>query len=136
MKQYIIRRILISLIVLVGVSFLLYTIIYFMPGDFVSTVTSGNPYITDEMKQKLRELYGTDKGLLEGYFDWALAALKGDFGTSFVFQQPVTQVIKDRMWVSFWLSFIAFIIQIAIALPLGTIAATKQYSKIDYSIRH
>lgn len=134
MKQYIIRRILISLIVLVGVSFLLYAIIYFMPGDFVSTVTSGNPYITDEMKQRLRELYGVDKGLLEGYFDWALAALKGDFGTSFVFQQPVTQVIKDRMWVSFWLSFIAFIIQIAIALPLGTIAATKQYSKIDYSI--
>lgn len=134
MKQYIIRRILISLIVLVGVSFLLYSIIHFMPGDFVTTITSGNPSITEEMKQKLRELYGVDKGLLEGYFDWASAALKGDFGTSFVFQQPVTEVIKDRMWVSFWLAFIAFVIQLAIAIPLGTIAATKQYSKLDYSI--
>ena len=117
MKQYIIRRILISLIVLVGVSFLLYAITYFMPGDFITTITSGNPSITEEMKQKLRELYGVDKGLLEGYIDWALAALKGDFGTSFVFQQPVTQVIKDRMWVSFWLAFIAFVIQVGLALP-------------------
>lgn len=134
MKQYIIRRIFISLIVLVGVSFLLYCITYFMPGDFINTITSGNPAITEEMKQKLRELYGVDKGLLEGYIDWALAALKLDFGTSFVFQKPVVQIIKDKMWISFWLSFIAFIIQIALALPLGTIAATKQYSKIDYSI--
>lgn len=134
MKQYIIRRIFISLIVLVGVSFLLYSIIYFMPGDFITTITSGNPNITEEAKEKLRELYGINKGLFEGYFNWATSALKGDFGVSFVFQEPVTKIIKDRMWISFWLSFIAFVIQILLAIPLGVIAARKQYSKLDYSI--
>ncbi len=134
MKQYIIRRILISLVVLFGVSFILYAIIHFMPGDFVTTITSGNPSITAEMKEKLKELYGVDKGLIEGYVSWAKAALHGDFGTSFVFKEPVVDIIKDKMWVSFWLSFIAFAIQLAIAIPLGVIAARKQYSKIDYGI--
>lgn len=134
MKQYIIRRILISLIVLFGVSFILYAIIHFMPGDFVTTITSGNPSITPEMKEKLKELYGVDKSLLEGYFDWAKAALHGDLGTSFVFKEPVIDIIKDKMWISFSLSSIAFVIQLALAIPLGIIAATKQYSKIDYTI--
>lgn len=134
MKQYIIRRILISLIVLVGVSFILYAIIQFMPGDFVTTTTAGNPAITEEMRERLRELYGVDKGIIEGYLSWVGSALKGDLGTSFVFQKPVIEVIKDKMWISFWLASIAFVFKLLLALPLGTIAATKQYSKIDYVI--
>lgn len=134
MRQYIIRRVLISFIVLIGVSFLLYAVIHFMPGDFVTATTSGNPAITEEMKEKLRELYGIDKGIVEGYINWVGAALKGDLGTSFVFQKPVIDVIKDKMWISFWLAFTAFVIKILLALPLGVIAAKKQYSKTDYAI--
>ncbi len=134
MKQYIIRRILISIFVLFGVSFLLYAIIRMMPGDFISQVTSGNPQITEEMKENLRALYGLDKGIIEGYFSWAKDAIRGDLGTSFVYKQPVTQVIGDRMWVSFALAGTAFVLQLLIAIPLGVLAATKQYSKTDYTI--
>ncbi len=134
MKQYIIRRILTSIIVLFGVSFLLYGIIRMMPGDFVQQMTSGNPEITAEQKEKLREQYGIGGSVIEGYVNWVKGAVKLDFGDSFKYKEPVMKVISERMWVSFSLAAIALIIELAIAIPLGVIAATKQYSKTDYTI--
>lgn len=134
MRQYIIRRVFISIFVLFGVSFLLYAIIRLMPGDFITVSSSGNPGITAEMQDNLRELYGLDKGIVGGYFSWIKDAARGDFGDSFIFKKPVLEVINDKMWVSFALAFTAFILQIIIAIPLGVVAATKQYSKTDYAI--
>ena len=134
MRQYIIRRILTSILVLFGVSILLYGMLRMMPGDFVSQMTSGNPSITVEQQEKLRESYGLNGTIIEGYFRWVKDALRGDFGISFTFQKPVIEVIKSRMWTSFALSFSAFIIELLIAIPFGIIAATKQYTKTDYII--
>ncbi|MBR6638594.1 MAG: ABC transporter permease, partial [Lachnospiraceae bacterium] len=96
MKQYIIRRIFTSIIVLFGVSFLIYAMLRMMPGDFVEQITSGNPTITAEQKERLRELYGLNSGIAEGYFNWIKDALRGDFGTSFTYRKPVIDVIKSR----------------------------------------
>ena len=134
MKQYIIRRVLISICVLFGVSFLIYGILRSMPGDFVEQMTSGNPTITAEQKELLRESYGLNGSVIEGYIGWIKNAVKGDFGTSFLYAKPVTEVISSRMWTSFSLASIAFVIQLCIAIPLGIFAATKQYTKIDYAI--
>ena len=134
MKQYIIRRGLISICVLFGVSFLIYGILRSMPGDFVEQMTSGNPTITSEQKELLRESYGLNGSVIEGYIGWIKNAVKGDFGTSFLYAKPVTEVISSRMWTSFSLASIAFVIQLCIAIPLGILAATKQYTKIDYAI--
>ena len=67
MKQYIIRRVLISIGVLFGVSFLIYGILRLMPGDFIEQMTSGNPSITAEQKELLRESYGLNGTVIEGY---------------------------------------------------------------------
>lgn len=134
MKQYIIRRILTSILVLFGVSFLIYGILRMMPGDFVDQMTSGNPAITAEQKEKLKEQYGLNGTIVEGYVNWLKGAIRLDFGTSFKYKVPVVQVIQDRMWVSFSLASIALAIELMIAIPLGVIAATKQYSKLDYGI--
>ena len=134
MKQYVIRRILISIVVLLGVSFLIYGILRLMPGDFIEQMTSGNPSITAEQKEALRESYGLNGTPIEGYVSWIKNALKGDFGTSFLYQKPVTEVISSRMWTSFSLAAIAFVIQLCIAIPLGILASTRQYSKTDYFI--
>lgn len=134
MKQYVIRRILISIVVLFGVSFLIYGILRLMPGDFIEQMTSGNPSITAEQKEVLRESYGLNGTPIEGYVSWIKNALKGDFGTSFLYQKPVTEVISSRMWTSFSLAAIAFVIQLCIAIPLGILASTRQYSKTDYFI--
>ena len=134
MKQYVIRRILISIVVLFGVSFMIYGILRLMPGDFIEQMTSGNPSITAEQKEFLRESYGLNGTVIEGYVTWIKKAITGDFGKSFLYAKPVTEVIKSRMWTSFSLAAIAFVIQLCIAIPLGILAATKQYTKTDYLI--
>lgn len=134
MKQYIFKRILISFLVLFGVSILLYGIARSVPGDYVSNITAGNQNITPEMEQKMRELYGLDKGIIEGYLSWLGDALHGDFGTSFKFQQPVVEVIKKNMAPTLALAGISMILEILIAIPFGIIAARRQYSVTDYTI--
>ena len=72
--------------------------------------------------------------VLGGYFSWLGNMLKGDLGDSFLYQMPVATVISDHMWVSFLISLVALIFQFAIAIPLGIISATRQYSVVDYSV--
>lgn len=134
MRQYIIRRILISILVLFGVSFLLYSIASLVPGDYVENITAGNPNISAEMKERMKEQYGIDKGLIEGYFSWLLNAIRLDFGTSFIYQKPVTEVIVKYLPITFSLAAMAMAFEILLAIPLGILAARKQYSKADYAI--
>lgn len=134
MKQYIIKRVLISILVLFGVSFILYAICRSMPSDYVTLKTAGNPNVTEEMKNRMREIYGLDKGILDGYVSWLGDAVRGDFGTSFIYQKPVAEIIKKYAPITFALAFIAMILEILLAVPFGILAAKKQYSRLDYSI--
>lgn len=72
--------------------------------------------------------------VLSGYFSWLGNAMRFDLGESFDHQQPVTKVIADNMWISFALSLIALVLEFLIAIPLGIISATKQYSATDYAV--
>ena len=134
MKRYIINRLLVSIFVLLGVSVILYFIIRNMPTDYVSNITSGNPKITPEMVEKMKTAYGLDKGVVEGYIDWLKSALKGDFGVSFIYQKPVTEIIAKYIPPTFFLAFFALIFQVLLAVPLGILAAKKQYQNTDYII--
>jgi peptide/nickel transport system permease protein len=133
-KQYIIRRLLLSVVILFGVSIIIYALVRSMPGDFVESMTAGNPKVTPEMIARLKRLYGLNVGIIEGYFKWVVQALQGNFGDSFVYQKPVTEVISSKMWVSFSLAATAFFFELLIAIPLGIVSATKQYSKLDYAV--
>ena len=79
---------------------------------------------------------GWDKlaALFDGYFSWLGNMLQGNFGDSFLYQLPVNQVIADHMWISFLISLVALIFQFAIAIPLGIVSATRQYSITDYAV--
>lgn len=134
MRQYIIKRLLISILVLFGVSVLLYSIAHMVPGDYVSNITAGNQNITPEMEQRMREAYGLDKGLVEGYLSWLGDALRGDFGTSFKYKEPVVNVIARYMPATLALAAISMILELALAIPLGILAARRQYSVTDYAI--
>lgn len=134
MRQYIVRRLFICLFVLFGVSIIIYALMRGMPGNYVDTLTNGNPEITQEMKDNLMEMYGLNKGIIEGYVEWVGEALRGNLGQSFVYGKPVEDIIKDKMWTSFWLALPSMILQLLIAIPLGIISATKQYSKTDYVV--
>ena len=72
--------------------------------------------------------------ILEGYFTWLSNILQGDLGESFLAQQPVSEVIKNNIWVSFTISLIALILQFVISIPLGIASATHQYGALDYTV--
>lgn len=79
-------------------------------------------------------LWNKFTAVLGGYFSWLGNMLRGDLGDSFLYQQPVGEVIADHMWISFLISLVALVLQFAIAIPLGIISATRQYSVVDYSV--
>lgn len=88
----------------------------------------------EEWMAQLKVMYNLDKGIIVGFFAWIGQALTGQFGDSWFYTVPVLQKFNDTVWLSFVMGFIAFFLEIVIAIPLGIIAATKQYSRADYTI--
>ncbi len=138
MLKYILKRIFISIFVLLGVSIIIYVLVRLMPNDYVTQKFASTQGITPEMIQEFKDLYGIgDKsftGLINGYFTWLGNVVKGDLGLSFKYNLPVAQVISENMWTSFAIAIVATILQFAIAIPLGITSATHQYSKRDYAV--
>ena len=136
MLKYIIKRLLISIIILFGVSLILYTLIRLMPDDFVenkfrATFTNAGMNL-EEAIANMRALYGLDKNILTGYFNWLGDAITGNLGYSFKYEKPVTEVIGQYMGISFAIALISLVLYFVAAIPLGIRAATKQYSMFDY----
>ncbi len=139
MKKFLIRRILISMVLLVFVSMIIYGIMRCMPASFVETkamqlAEKPGAKSYEEWLEQLNASYGLDTGIIQGYFTWASKAVRGQFGDSWNFSQPVLQKFSSVIWYSFALSLAAFILEIIIAIPAGVAAARKQYSMTDYSI--
>ncbi len=137
MFKYIVKRILLSVIILLGVSLLVYSLVRLMPMNYVETkyasqIAQGT--IKDEDIEHFLGLYGLDGNIFVGYFKWLGNMIKGDFGISFKYEKPVTQVISENMWISFAIAFVATILQFLIAIPLGISSATHQYSARDYTV--
>ena len=84
--------------------------------------------------EQLTAMYNMDKGIVPGFFAWLGSMLKGDFGDSWRWTVPVIEKFNDTVWLSFVMGAISFFFELIIAIPLGIIAATKQYSKADYAI--
>ncbi|MDR1094289.1 MAG: ABC transporter permease [Clostridiales bacterium] len=136
-----IKRILLCLLVLLGVSVILYILVRIMPSNFVnkmfdSQVSQGQ--LKEEDIQRMKELFGIADnsfgGILKGYFTWLGNAVRLNFGESFLYTgQTVQGVIAKYMWISFAIAFISMILAYLIAIPLGTKAAVSQYGKLDYT---
>ena len=139
MKKYILKRLLISVVILVFVSFIIYALMRCLPTSYIEQVArekSQQPGSKsfDEWMMQLSATYGMDKGIIPGFLSWAGNALRGDFGDSWRWTVPVTQKFQESVWISFVMGAIAFVLELIIAIPLGIIAATKQYTKTDYII--
>ncbi len=139
MKKFVVKRLLISIVLLFFVSMIIYGIMRCMPASFVETKAmelSQKPGAKsyDEWLQQLNAAYGLDDSVIQGYFVWASKAIRGQFGDSWLYNQPVLQKFASVIWYSFALGLAAFILEIIIAIPAGVAAARKQYSLTDYSI--
>lgn len=139
MQKYILKRIGLSIMILFCTSLIIYALLRCLPASYVETMAmqlaskpGAKPY--DEWIAQLNAAYGLDKGILQGYLTWLGQAIQGNFGDSWKYTVPVLEKFNDVIWLSFVMNGIAFILELVIAIPLGVIAATKQYSKADYAI--
>lgn len=139
MRKFILKRLFISVVILFFVALIIYTIMRCMPSSFVENMAREKASLPGaksyrEWLAQLNESYGLDKGIPAGFVHWLGQAVKGNFGDSWAFNVPVTEKFVEVIFDSFVLGATAFILEIAIAIPLGIVAARKQYSKADYAI--
>ncbi|MCX7885111.1 MAG: ABC transporter permease [Caloramator sp.] len=130
MRQYITRRLLEMIPVLLGISIMIFAIFQLAPGDPISAMV--DPKTSAATKAKLREQLHLNEPIIVQYKYWIMDMLKGNWGESFYYKQPVTKVIHSFLWNSFYLSLASFILGALLSIPIGVLSATKQYSKFDY----
>lgn len=136
MGQFILRRLLASIGTLLALSVLTFIIIDLPPGDYITTYVSelrhrGDP-VDQAMIETLRERYGFDQPIIIRYGKWMLNLLQGDFGRSFLYNQPVTALIGERVLLTIVISGVTLLVSWAIAFPIGIYSALHPYSLADY----
>lgn len=138
MLRYILWRILVMIPTLVIISALVFLIIELPPGDYfesyLAELRAQGEGANLEQIEALRVQYGFDQPLVVRYFWWVVGMLQGDFGYSFEYQLPVSDVVGDRLWLTILVSFVTIIFTWLIAFPIGIYSATHKYSYGDYGL--
>lgn len=138
MLGYLTRRILVMIPTLVVISALVFVIIQLPPGDYFTTymneLQSQGEAVDPAKLEFIRQQYGFDKPMIEQYFVWLFGMLQGDFGYSFEHSQPVSEIVGDRLWLSFVVSFTTILFTWIVSFPIGVYSAVRQYSIGDYTL--
>ncbi len=137
MLAFIVQRILLMIPMLVAISILSFVIIQLPPGDFLTSYVAQLRQEGDEVDEaeleSLRQRYGLGQPVYVQYFKWIYGVLwKGDWGQSFEWQKPVSELIWERLGLTMALSLGALLVGWFIAIPVGVYSATHQYSWLDY----
>ena len=130
MIQYIIRRLLIAIPSLLGISIVLFTVLALAPGDPFEELAT-NPNVPAEVRAALRQKFGLDDPVSLRYWHWINAMVRGDWGFSFVSRVNVDTLILQRLPTSLFVIGMAQIVALLVAIPVGVYAATRPYSLFD-----
>ena len=136
MLKYIFLRFLAMIPTLAIASVLIYTIVELPPGDFfesyVAELEASGETVDPKKIEYLRVEYGFDKPVWQRYFQWVWGMFHGDFGYSFEYERPVSELIGSRLFLTMLLSFVTIIFTWVVAFPIGIYSATHKYSMGDY----
>jgi peptide/nickel transport system permease protein len=140
MRTFILRRLLFGILITVFGALVIYTVVRSLPTSYVEAIArqrATNPLSTksyEEWLEQLNVVYKLNVGIIPGFIGWLGNAVKGNFGDSWHFGIPVTEKFTQVIWYSLLINIITFFVQMFISIPLGIMAARKQYSKTDYAI--
>jgi peptide/nickel transport system permease protein len=132
MRRYVIRRVLQMIPILSGISVIVFALLAAAPGDQVDLLLSGVPNITPDEFVRLKHVYGLDQPVHVRYVKWLEQAVHGDLGWSRTYREPVKALILDRLGNTAILAAGAFLLALAVAVPVGIYSALHQYSLADY----
>ena len=133
MSRYLLRRLLIAIPSLLGISVVLFTVLALAPGDPFGDLAT-NPNVPPEVGAALRAKFGLDDPIALRYLHWLVAMLHGDWGFSFVSRVNVDTLILQRLPTTFFVIGSSLVLSLLIALPVGVFAAVRPYSFFDQTV--
>jgi peptide/nickel transport system permease protein len=136
MRTYVLKRLLLMVPTLLGVATLVFLLLRVLPGDVVLLRLAGEGgKVADEVLRAERARLGLDHALWRQYVDWIWGLVQGDLGLSMWTGRPVAQEIRIRMTLSLELTILATLLAVAVSIPLGTLAAIRRATWVDYLLR-
>jgi peptide/nickel transport system permease protein len=133
MLGYLLKRILIAIPTLLAISAVIFFILALSPGNPLGDLAT-NPAITPEVRENIRRSLGLDQPIYIRYVKWTLSLFSGNLGYSFTSRLPVSELIAQRLPTTLWIIGIAYLLSVALAFPLGIVAALKRDTWIDRGI--
>lgn len=134
MQRFLARRLVHGVIILIGLSILMFTLLVLTPGDPVELMAASNPDIRPEDVSMLRKYYGLDDPMYVRYFKWIRSVLKGDLGYSRTYGTPVTKLVVDRLRNTLTLLATSVAVAFTVGVTAGVYSALHQYSATDYVV--
>jgi peptide/nickel transport system permease protein len=135
MNRVLLARLIDLIVVLFGVSVIVFLMIRLIPGDAVAIMLGANTEITPERMAELKARVGLDRPIVEQYLLWAGAALRGDFGTSLWTGRPVATEILTNLWPTLELTFLSLLVGAVLAVPVGCAMAQTRGGAADVAMR-
>ena len=132
MLAYALRRLLLAVPLLLGITFVSFAVIHLAPGDPAEMQTGDMPAEAKRAYEQLRKEFGLDRPLHVQYLNWLNRLIRLDFGRSFApHGRPVLTMIAERLPITLLLNIVEMLIIVALAIPIGVLSATRQYSTFD-----
>ncbi len=131
MRNYILKRLLVIIPTLLGISIIIFLIMRLIPGDTISAMIGTSAKLTEAQSASMRAYFGLDRPLPEQYLRWLGAALRGDLGVSVRSGTPVLQEILNRFPLTFEMTILAMIFALVLGIPVGILSAVKRDSLFD-----
>jgi len=133
MLTYTINRILYLIPVLFILTVVVFSFVHFLPGDVIDVLGGQEGVVDPAVRQALEREYGLDKPLYVQYLVWLNRVLHGNFGTSLVTRRPIATELFQRIPATIYLAIVGTVLSLLIAIPLGTMAAVKRNTTVDYT---
>ncbi|MBI4611584.1 MAG: ABC transporter permease [Candidatus Rokubacteria bacterium] len=135
MRSYIVRRLAIALVTLLGMSIVIFALMRLAPGNIVDVIFESAGYVNPADKKLLEKELGIDKPVVVQYLDWLGSILRGDLGKSYRYELPAWQIIKPRIPITVELAVLSLLISVLLGVPTGVISAVRQDTRLDYILR-
>jgi peptide/nickel transport system permease protein len=135
MAVYVVRRLILMMPTMLGISFVVFMMVRFLPGSAVDLLVGEYSAASPEIRQELRERYSLNDSIPSQYFNWISGIVRGDLGDSIIGGRSVSGEIKTRIVPSIELAVLAMAFGLLIALPIGILAAIRADSWLDYITR-
>ena len=135
MAAYIVRRLLLMLVTLIGMSILIFVMLRLVPGNITDIIFDSAGFVNPAQKKKIERQLGLDQPIAVQYVTWIGGLMRGDLGYAYVSEKPAIEEILPRIPVTAKLALLALIFSIIIGVPLGVVSAVRQNTTLDYVLR-